>query len=123
MALMNHNWWVPRKESDGTVFPDPNNGVGTARLPDGWPTKTADKNVAVQPIISDLTDCATGGNAPNAITQDNASIAGAYYSGNAHFYNNRLISVNTGYGDGHVTTVPKARMQWQWRTGPWTQFY
>jgi prepilin-type N-terminal cleavage/methylation domain-containing protein/prepilin-type processing-associated H-X9-DG protein len=123
MALMNHNWWVPRAESDGTIFPDPNNGVGTARLPDGWPLKTSDKNAAVQPIISDLTDCGKITTNPSDIQEMNASIAGAYISGNAHFLGGKLMSVNTAYADGHAATVPKARMQWQWQTGPWTQFY
>jgi prepilin-type N-terminal cleavage/methylation domain-containing protein/prepilin-type processing-associated H-X9-DG protein len=122
-ALINHNWWVPRKESDGTVFPDPNNGTGSARLPDGWPAKTADKNAVVNPIISDLTDCPMTTTDPNYIPQNSGAISGAFTHGNAHFYNNRLVSVNTGYADGHVVTVQKARIQWQWQTGPWTQFY
>jgi prepilin-type N-terminal cleavage/methylation domain-containing protein/prepilin-type processing-associated H-X9-DG protein len=122
-CLMNHNWWVPRKGTDGVYFPDPNNGTGTARLPDGWPLKTTDKNAAVNPIISDLTDCPSVTTDPNKIPQFTGAIAGAYNYGNAHFYGKDLHSVNTGYADGHVVTVPKARMQWQWQTGPWTQFY
>ena len=122
-ALMNHNWWVPRPESDGTVFPDPKNGTGTARLPDGWPTKTTDKNVSVNPIISDLTDCAMVTTDPGNIPQSNGSIGGAFTTGNAHFFNGKLVSVNTAYADGHVVTVPRPRIQWEWQTGPWTEFY
>jgi prepilin-type N-terminal cleavage/methylation domain-containing protein/prepilin-type processing-associated H-X9-DG protein len=122
-ALMNHNWWVPRAEGDGTIFPNPNNGTGTARLPDGWPSKTTDKNATVNPIISDLTDCGVDTTNAGAIPQFNASILGGFVTGNAHFFNGRLISVNTGYADGHVVTVPKVRMRWEWQTGPWTEFY
>jgi len=122
-ALMNHNWWVPRPQSDGTVFPDPKNGTGKARLPDGWPTKTSDRNVSVSPIISDLTDCGVVTTDPNKIPEFNDTINSGFVSGNAHFYGGRLESVNTAYADGHVVTVKKARMQWQWQTGPWTEFY
>jgi prepilin-type N-terminal cleavage/methylation domain-containing protein/prepilin-type processing-associated H-X9-DG protein len=122
-AMMSHNWWVPRPQSDGVVFPDPNNGTGTARLPDGWPTKTSDKNVNVNPIISDLTDCGEDTTNANEIPQLNGSISGAFLTGNAHFFNGRLISVNAGYADGHVVTVPEVRMRWEWHTGSWTEFY
>ena len=84
-VLMNHNWWVPRKESDGTVFPDPKNGTGKARSPDGWPSKTSDKNANANPIISDLTDCAVTTTDPDKIPENNPPINGAYLTGNAHF--------------------------------------
>ena len=122
-VLMNHNWWVPRKESDGTVFPDPKNGTGKARSPDGWPSKTSDKNANANPIISDLTDCAVTTTDPDKIPEHNPPINGAYLTGNAHFWNGKLDSVNTAYADGHVVTVRKRKMQWQWQTGPWTEFY
>jgi prepilin-type N-terminal cleavage/methylation domain-containing protein/prepilin-type processing-associated H-X9-DG protein len=122
-ALMNHNWWVPRRESDGTVFPDPKNGTGKARIPDGWPTKTSDRNVSVNPIISDLTDCGVVTTDPNKIPEFNDVINNGFVSGNAHFYGGKLDSVNTGYADGHVVLVRKLKMQWQWQTGPWTEFY
>ena len=122
-SLMNHNWWVPRPESDGTIFPDPNNGTGKARLPDGWPAKMSDKNCALNPIISDLTDCAVVTTDPSKIPLSNDSINGAFNTGNAHFFAGKLESVNTGYADGHVVTVPKLRIQWEWQTGPWTEFY
>ena len=122
-VLMNHNWWVPRKESDGTVFPDPKNGTGTARLTDGWPAKTTDRNAAVNPIISDLTCCVVATPDVNKIPERNDPINGGFVTGNGHFFNGRLVSINTTYADGHTVTVPKSKIQWQWQTGPWIQFY
>jgi len=66
--------------------------------------------------VADTTD-------PGKIPEFNPSISGGFDTGNAHFFNSRLISVNTGYADGHVVGVPKSRMQWEWQTGPWTEFY
>jgi prepilin-type N-terminal cleavage/methylation domain-containing protein len=109
-AIMYHCWWVPRISTGSTYFPDPANGTGQARLPDGWPLKTSDRNAVIQPIISDY--IAASGNTTQV---DDVKSGG-------HFFANSLNSVNTTYADGHTVTVKKAKIQWQWY-GNWTQFY
>jgi prepilin-type N-terminal cleavage/methylation domain-containing protein len=116
-CIMNHDWWVPRTGTDGVSFPSPINGTGTARVPDGWPLKTTDKNAAVNPIISDLTVHTGNQTTPSSLT---AAEGG-------HFYNGQLNSVNAGYAEGHVVLVPAKNMQWQWQTpvggAIWTEYY
>jgi prepilin-type N-terminal cleavage/methylation domain-containing protein len=117
-AMIYHCWWVPRVATGTTTFPNPSNGTGVARLPDGWPTKTTDPCGAIQPIISDYI-AAAGANA----TLNDVGPNGSYGAGGGgHFFNNTLKSVNTTYVDGHTVTVPRARMQWQW-FGNYMQFY
>jgi prepilin-type N-terminal cleavage/methylation domain-containing protein len=110
-CIIYHCWWVPRVSTGNTFFPDPGNGTGQARLPDGWPRKTTDKNAALQPIISDFL-LASG--SPSTATI-NLATAG-------HSFGGGLRSVNTTYADGHTVSVPKAKMLWQWY-GNYTQFY
>ena len=110
-CIIYHCWWVPRIAYGSIYFPDPSSGTGLARLPDGWPRKTTDKNAVVQPIISDYLQ-ASG--LPSAATNTLPSPG--------HSYNGRLQSVNTTYADGHTVTVSKTKIQWQWY-GNYTQFY
>jgi len=109
-ALINHNWWVPRRNG-GILMPTPNSG--TARLPDGWPVKTTDRNAVVQPIISDLTGHVGVSTTPEDLTS----------SEGAHFLGKNLHSVNAAYADGHAETVPKSRMRWQYYNAQWTMYY
>jgi prepilin-type N-terminal cleavage/methylation domain-containing protein len=111
-ALLNHNWWVPRCGPDGKMFPDPNDGTGEARLPNGWPNKTSDACATINPIISDYFE----GDVARLDTNVNELTYGA------HFFNGRLINCNTTYADGHTVSVPKNQIQWQW-FGNLTEFY
>jgi prepilin-type N-terminal cleavage/methylation domain-containing protein len=111
-ALINHNWWVPR-ENGGTMTPVPDNGAGEARLPNGWPTKTTDACATVNPIVSDLCDSSIGG-----VVEMNVNSV----TNGAHFFNRRLMSVNTTYADGHTVSVPKTSVRWEWY-GNYTSFY
>jgi prepilin-type N-terminal cleavage/methylation domain-containing protein len=116
-ALANHAWWVPRV---GGNFPG--TATGTIRLPDGWPAKTTDANAAVNPLISDMATCQNSTN-PNNIGEV-AWVAGGITFGNAHFQGGSLHSINTGYVDGHVTMVTKAKLQWQYQANSgWVWFY
>jgi len=110
-CIIYHCWWVPRISTDNVYFPDPKNGTGQARLPDGWPRKTTDKNTALQPIISDF-----------LVANGPPSTANLNQASGGHSFNGSLRSVNTTYADGHTVSVPKAKMLWQWY-GNYTQFY
>ena len=110
-ALINHDWWVPRLNGG---LPSPSPKTGKARLADGWPAKTTDRNAVVQPIISDLS--AVPGHTTNV--NDFKSTAGG------HFYSGILSSINSTYADGHTATVSKPRVLWQYQSlGGWTMFY
>ena len=41
---------------------------------------------------------------------------------NGHTYNGVFSGVNATYADGHVESVNRNKVQWQWY-GNWTQFY
>jgi prepilin-type N-terminal cleavage/methylation domain-containing protein len=116
-ALLYHCWWVPRQMgplgSNGKYFPSPTyGGTTSARLPDGWPLKTTDQNAVVNPIISDFLY-----NSGAALNPDPGSA-----DTGGHFYNGRLSSVNTTYGDGHTVTVARPKIQFQW-FGNHAQYY
>jgi prepilin-type processing-associated H-X9-DG protein len=109
-CLINHDWWVPR-QNGGTLLPTTTSG--TARLPDGWPSKSTDKNAAVNPIISDLTGHVGISTTASSILPTEG----------AHFFNGTLSSINTCYADGHVVTIPKSQIQWEYYDSDWTMFY
>jgi len=109
-AKINHDWWVPR-HNGGTLLPTTTSG--TARLPDGWPVKTTDRNAAINPIISDLT----------AHTGLSTSVSSLTSSEGGHFWGNSVSSINTAYADGHAETVPKAKIQWEYYNSGWTMYY
>jgi hypothetical protein len=111
-ALINHNWWVPHLNG-GKLVPDPSSGFGEARLPNGWPEKTTDPCANVGPIISDFCESASEG-----FVQTNVNNV----ANGAHFFNKRLINLNTTYADGHTVSVPKLRIRWQYY-GNHTSFY
>lgn len=93
LAICYHSWWVPRVGSGGTLYPvNPTNG---------WPTSLTDKQVNLQPILSDR--LATSGG--------NTNVARA---GGAHSYNGTLKSTNLMFGDGHVETHKRVLIQWRY---------
>ena len=114
-AFLNHDWWVPRQIQggayNGQLFPYPPNLGGVPFLSvrttgpnaptNGWPRTTSDSTVATQPIITDLM---------NGLGTTNAATAGP---GHPLAQNGQAININRGYADGHVETVPVARIQWQ----------
>jgi len=106
-AVIPQSWWVPRKFANG-MWPiaDPMR----SRLQDGWPLKLTDNNIAKQPIITDACE------APLS----NTNVASINSGG--HFFGANLSSVNATYGDGHVETVNKSKVQWQY-IGNITHFY
>ncbi len=108
-AIMNHSWWVPRRNNNGP-FPSPDNPNTTSRLPDGWPVSLGDRNSSLQPIITDQCLASMGNTNVNQIH------AGGHFSGPT------LKGANATFADGHVTSVPKSRLQWQF-TGNLTHFY
>ncbi len=95
-AICSHAWWVPRRGFGGTLYP-----VNTTN---GWPTSLTDKQVNLQPILTDR--LATSG-----------GITDVTKAGGGHAYNKRLSSVNLTFGDGHVETHKAALVRWRY-TGP-----
>jgi len=116
-----HDWWVPRTASSGglisngqELFPMVGgSGESTPVGSPGWPRKTSDLNVGTGPIISDISEAMKGSR--------NVSSIPAYenpgkfvQTGEAHFYNGVLNSVNVAFADGRVETHPAITMQWQY---------
>jgi prepilin-type N-terminal cleavage/methylation domain-containing protein/prepilin-type processing-associated H-X9-DG protein len=93
LAICYHAWWVPRRGSSGLLYPVSTNYV--------WPTSLADKEVALQPILSDR--LATSGGSTN-VPQ----------TGGAHPYGGRIKSTNLLFGDGHVETHKTELIQWRY---------
>lgn len=108
--VLYHSWWVPRKFNEFSSMEFPSPASGTCRAADGWPVKTTDALAARQPIISDY--CYSSAGDTNV-----AHVLSGHPAGN------RLHSVNVTYGDGHVETHPRGKVQWQYMGGNGTAFY
>jgi len=107
-AKLLHDWWVPRQNSGsppGPLFPasNPAKNQTTPLGAPPWPLKISDTSVALQPIISDLAESDKSSTDPKDIS-----------SGEAHFYNGSLNSINVGYADNHVETHNRLSIQWQY---------
>jgi prepilin-type N-terminal cleavage/methylation domain-containing protein/prepilin-type processing-associated H-X9-DG protein len=111
-AILSHDWWVPRRlDGNATrLFPSPGLAGTTTRTKDGWPQRLEDSVAAHQPVITDL------------VALEGMRATNLAKAGEGHRFNNRIQSVNRAYADGHVETVPSAKVQWQ-HSGNWTTFY
>jgi len=110
-AILYQAWWVPRPINGSMVYQVPSAAVGTCRTTDGWPTRTTDRNVALQPFISDYCNTETAGN---------TNVAQAL---NGHSVGNSLRSVNLTFTDGHVETRARPAILWQYYGANSTAFY
>jgi prepilin-type N-terminal cleavage/methylation domain-containing protein/prepilin-type processing-associated H-X9-DG protein len=105
-----HSWWVPRLFNTFSPLTFPSPASGTCRTAEGWPAKTSDLIAGRQPIISDYCYAAAG--------DTNVGHAQA-----GHHAGGGLRSVNVTFGDGHVETHPRSRVEWQYTGGNGTAFY
>jgi prepilin-type N-terminal cleavage/methylation domain-containing protein/prepilin-type processing-associated H-X9-DG protein len=117
IRLDNICFWVPRRdpaESPPNYYPwspglsNPNDGYDplTCYNPiditnGGWPLKTSDQAASKQPVITDY--CLINGD----INVTNLSLVVA-----GHIFNNKTVSCNVGFADGHVETHALARITW-----------
>jgi prepilin-type N-terminal cleavage/methylation domain-containing protein len=124
-GLMNHSWWVPRQEAGGRSFPVPFIS-GSARDTNGWPAKSTDRTVSIQPIISDILmqsgDLRGRDNIATAVGGHPKNPRGT--PPNWGWQNTGMdpISINRGYGDGHAETVSRSRIEWQY-SGNYSSYY
>jgi prepilin-type N-terminal cleavage/methylation domain-containing protein len=109
-AIMNHSWWVPRASGSGADFPTPTTPSTQSRINDGWPVRVSDRAAANQPMITDI--CAATG----------FTVKVSDVTSGGHFLGRDLININCTYADGHVDTIKRALLQWQY-AGNWTSFY
>jgi prepilin-type N-terminal cleavage/methylation domain-containing protein/prepilin-type processing-associated H-X9-DG protein len=105
-----HCWWVPRLFNTLATMTFPSTNSGKCRIADGWPVKTTDSIASTQPIISDY--------APTPAGDTNAA-----HAASGHSYSGSLRSVNVTFGDGHVETHNRGKIQWQYSGGNGTAFY
>lgn len=110
-AIINNSWWVPRNNNHG-LFPLPSNPGTQSRLPYGWPSSQSDSpQVLLQPIVTDYLLAPAAGET----NIDQATTGG-------HLRGKLLMNNNSCFADGHVSTVKKADIQWQFM-GNETAFY
>jgi len=105
-AKLLHDWWVPRGSALGAGYLFPVVGVNGAKAPANelpWPSKTSDRTVSQQPIISDLAE----------ISNPASTNINDIRKSEAHFYNGHLSSINLGFADGHVETHNPHQISWQ----------
>ncbi|MEN9675925.1 MAG: hypothetical protein RIS76_1821 [Verrucomicrobiota bacterium] len=106
------NWWVPRRLGESSLeFPDPTRM--TTRVPDPWPRRMDDPTISIQPIISDWY-LGNWDDTSNTVELRNNS--------GGHQWAGSLKSINVGFGDGHVDTRPKSKLQWQARGQGWAVY-
>ena len=102
-AFLDLFWWVPRSLEGlaNMKYPDPT--LLESRLPGSWPLSSHGANTPMKPIASDW-----------LLGQwDNRSRQVGSMSG-GHGWRNDVTSCNSAYGDGHVDTVPRAKLMWQY---------
>ena len=115
-AILLHSWWVPRPAGGNTWFPSPPNvrvprGQEAHRHEDGWPLRATDIQATRQPILTDRCQ--------HSVASGRPSIDRA---GEGHSFQGKVMSVNLLFGDGHVETRPRARLEWRY-SGNWHSFY
>jgi prepilin-type N-terminal cleavage/methylation domain-containing protein len=104
-GLMLHSWWVPRYAGDpvsgGILYPTPPLDADDTR---GWPTRLDDPLISVQPIMTDRCQYIESSGAGPDVNR----------AQDGHPSGGTVRSVNLLFGEGHVETRPKARMQWRY---------
>ena len=112
-AIIFHSWWVPRAAGGSRWFPVPPGASGSEawRHEDGWPLGTGDHRISRRPILTDQCQHAAADGPPDLEK-----------TGRGHPWSDRVDSVNLLFGDGHVETRPRARLQWRY-SGNWHSFY
>jgi prepilin-type N-terminal cleavage/methylation domain-containing protein len=125
--IINLSWWVPRNGS-GVEFPVPGNAGQAAADPSGWPRTTSDRNVSLQPILTDLLMFGPGGNFRS--DSDIARAVGGHPKNDTAvppgwaWQNTGMdtISLNRAYGDGHVETIQRKNIHWRF-SGNYSSYY
>jgi prepilin-type N-terminal cleavage/methylation domain-containing protein/prepilin-type processing-associated H-X9-DG protein len=120
-AILDHSYWVKRRGG-----PDPSGffpyGAGLNAqfaLSDGnqlgWPSKTSDRSISIVPFLSD--QCYSGyGTTPDTNPSDINISPGTATSSkpSGHVFNGILQGINLAYGDGHVESQKKGKIQAQY---------
>ncbi len=102
-AVCYHAWWVPRLNPNGTtIYPVSPGNVNN------WPTSLTDKQVSIQPILTD-----------RSATQNSALLTDA---GEGHPFNGHIKSINLLFGEGHVETHKASEIQMRYY-GNYYNFY
>ena len=129
LLLLSHNWWVPRPiqgaAAGSPLFPSPQFrtvGATKTRTDEGWPTRTADRQISTQPIISDLLTTSGSDHNPANASGGHPLAAGTLSLGAWKVFGKKNQSVNRAYADGHAETVSAGKIQWQHEANC-TQFY
>jgi prepilin-type N-terminal cleavage/methylation domain-containing protein/prepilin-type processing-associated H-X9-DG protein len=111
-------FWVPRMATDNNDWFPWNQGLSIGSSYDttnsynpmdiqlgGWPLKASDPAASKQPLVADYCTLTKGGDT-NYITDLNPLYG--------HPFNNRCVSANSGYADGHVETHAPRQMNWHY---------
>ena len=101
-SIIFHSWWVPRKAGGSRWFPVPQGASGdSAHLhEDGWPLKQSDPRVSHQPILTDQCQDPVAAGSPDLEKAERG-----------HPYRGQAQTMNLLFGDGHVETRPRSRLQ------------
>ncbi len=112
-AIILHSWWVPRAAGGSQWFPVPAGAKGGSAYlhEDGWPLKQSDPRVSRQPILTDQCQHAVAAGPPDLEKAERG-----------HPYRGEAQSVNLLFGDGHVETRGRGRLEWRY-SGNWHSFY
>ncbi len=129
LLLMSHNWWVPRPirglPAGAALFPSPQfTSVGgtLSRTDEGWPASTTDLQATTQPFITDLLTTSGANHNTTDASGGHPLTSGTLQLGAWKVLGRNSQSINRGYADGHVETVPTSRIQWQHQANC-THFY
>ncbi|HXR03468.1 MAG TPA: prepilin-type N-terminal cleavage/methylation domain-containing protein [Verrucomicrobiae bacterium] len=113
LGVCYHAWWVPRVGTPG-LYPVP--PAVSPPVPEGWPVRTTDKNVSINPILTDRAASPISGGSPDPLK-----------AGGGHPLNGRLKNGNLMFGDGHVELHTLAQVGMRWKStassGQYYNFY
>jgi prepilin-type N-terminal cleavage/methylation domain-containing protein/prepilin-type processing-associated H-X9-DG protein len=117
LAVCYYSWWVPRMKGGSAANPVMLPSTTPSTNP--WPTSLTDRQVNVQPILTDR----AGSSSPNlALLGSLSSNPDLQNTGAAHEFASQVKNSNLLYGDGHVDRHKYTQMQMQF-FGNYYNFY
>jgi prepilin-type N-terminal cleavage/methylation domain-containing protein/prepilin-type processing-associated H-X9-DG protein len=127
-TILNHDWWVSRKNGQTAFYPTANAGgsqrsgasqygsIGPSVL-SPWPQKLTDATASILPFV---TDKCMNGNGQDSGGGDQKADAPAppalpaIDKNSSHFFNGQFSGLNLGFADGHVESHNYAQIRFQY---------
>lgn len=130
--VLNHDYWVPRKQGNDDIPRDYSKQVafsvplwarGTDFALYGPPSTTTGKTATMSPFISDKCGSGRGNGFPDDWSKIGTDVPDDVCPNTAHFFGGKLSSCNSAYPDGHVETHGVSKIRAVYYNGNFYWFY